>query len=319
PSGAPGPRRPGAPPRNPDRPRSLRRRGRLVLGRPAPRPHRLRAAAHPPRPRPRGGHGRAHQRPALPLPVPLPQRSRQRVLHRARGRAPPPLPRRRRLPLRQRRLRPRRGPPPRDAEGVPGSGVRRAPGLAPDLPRPLRLPRRVAEDPRARRQAGAGLRPIRRARPPRRLLRLRERPRRRLGGRERPPQPAGGPREGAADGRQPSCLRHDVRPRGLLTALIYLRGRGAIAHRRGHAPFTPGGMPPSNVMKFLIVASVVVGTLALLNPTKEDFAQFAQTRAQAVVADRARESSGLFGEIGRSVLGTLAREAAGRAVERTNY
>jgi len=78
-------------------------------------------------------------------------------------------------------------------------------------------------------------------------------------------------------------------------------------------------MPPSNVMKFLIVASVVVGTLALLNPTKEDFAQFAQTRAQAVVADRARESSGLFGEIGRSVLGTLAREAAGRAVERTNY
>ena len=72
-------------------------------------------------------------------------------------------------------------------------------------------------------------------------------------------------------------------------------------------------------MKFTIMSIVVLGTLALFNPSQDDFERYAQQRAQSIVSDQVRESTGFIGEMGASLMGTLVRKVAEGATERRNY
>ena len=73
-------------------------------------------------------------------------------------------------------------------------------------------------------------------------------------------------------------------------------------------------------MKFLFFLLIVLGTLALFNPDKDDFAGFIGERAQTAASDNVRASSGSYlGMDGESVVGTLTRALATGAFERSNY
>ena len=76
----------------------------------------------------------------------------------------------------------------------------------------------------------------------------------------------------------------------------------------------------SLVMRFSFLLLIVLGTLALFNPDKDDFAGFIGERAQTIVSDNVRASSGsLLGTGGGSVVAMLTRELARGSFERSNY
>ena len=73
-------------------------------------------------------------------------------------------------------------------------------------------------------------------------------------------------------------------------------------------------------MKFLLFVVVVVGTLALFNPSEEEFTSFARERTRDVVSENARAASGsLLGSVAGALAGEVARAIAGGSVERHNY
>jgi hypothetical protein len=70
----------------------------------------------------------------------------------------------------------------------------------------------------------------------------------------------------------------------------------------------------------LVLVLILLGTLALFNPSPEDFRAFAQQRVQDTISDHARAAGGgLFGDIGAAVGGTLAGALANRTAQRDNY
>ena len=73
-------------------------------------------------------------------------------------------------------------------------------------------------------------------------------------------------------------------------------------------------------MKFLFFLAVVAGTLALFNPSPDDFTTYVRERAEDVVGENAREAGGdLFGSLAGGLAGEVAGAIAGGAVERKNY
>jgi hypothetical protein len=73
-------------------------------------------------------------------------------------------------------------------------------------------------------------------------------------------------------------------------------------------------------MRFLILLVIVLGTLALFNPSQEDFTTFIQDRTRDVVTDVGRSAGGsLLGSVTGAVAGTVAGAIAGQAVERKNF
>ena len=70
-------------------------------------------------------------------------------------------------------------------------------------------------------------------------------------------------------------------------------------------------------MKFLFLTLIIVGTLVLFNPDKQDFTRFVAERVQTGITDSARgtSSGGLLGEGN----GTLTSELTRGAFERSNY
>ncbi len=70
----------------------------------------------------------------------------------------------------------------------------------------------------------------------------------------------------------------------------------------------------------LVLLLILAATLALFNPTQDDFRAFVQERMQDTISDHARAASGgLLGEIAGGIGGTLAGALAGRAAQRDNY
>lgn len=73
-------------------------------------------------------------------------------------------------------------------------------------------------------------------------------------------------------------------------------------------------------MKFTFFLLITLGTLALFNPDKDNFAGFIGERAQTAVSDNVRASSGsLLGTDDGSVVAMLTRELARGSFERSNY
>jgi hypothetical protein len=73
-------------------------------------------------------------------------------------------------------------------------------------------------------------------------------------------------------------------------------------------------------MRILLVAGVLLGTLALFNPDEEDFRSYVTERANEAISDRARSAGGsIFSDIVGSVGGTLAGHVASRTVRRDEY
>lgn len=73
-------------------------------------------------------------------------------------------------------------------------------------------------------------------------------------------------------------------------------------------------------MRVLLILGVLVGTMALFNPTEDDFRSFVTERASEAVSDHARSAGGsLFAGVVGSVGGTLAGAVASRAVRRDSY
>ena len=71
---------------------------------------------------------------------------------------------------------------------------------------------------------------------------------------------------------------------------------------------------------FFFILVILVGTLALFNPSREDFRAYAQERMQDTISDEARRAGGgLFGDVAGAVAGTLAGALADRTVRRDNY
>ena len=73
-------------------------------------------------------------------------------------------------------------------------------------------------------------------------------------------------------------------------------------------------------MRFLFFLVIVLGILAVFNPTREDFRAYAQERMADTISDRARAAGGgLFGDIGGAIAGGLAGSLASNAAQRDNY
>ena len=73
-------------------------------------------------------------------------------------------------------------------------------------------------------------------------------------------------------------------------------------------------------MRFSFLLLIVLGTLALFNPDKDNFAGFIGERAQTAVSDNAREIDGSFlGTGDGSVVGMLTTALTSGAFERSNY
>lgn len=80
------------------------------------------------------------------------------------------------------------------------------------------------------------------------------------------------------------------------------------------------GIKNPNAMRAFLILGVLVGTMALFNPTEDDFRAFVTERASEAVSDRARSAGGrLFSDVVGSVGGTLAGAVAARTVRRDNY
>src|SRR5690349_11151393 len=165
-----------------DRPPPLRRRRRLVrqpLEPPEPPPRRARADRPPHRRA--GGDGDPLGRPALGRALPLYDGARERPFQRPGPPDPADLDPPGGLPPRRRQLRHGRLAPARGGAALPRPAAGRGAARPSDLSHRLRLPEGDPEDPRARRETGAGIRDLPRW-PPRDLLLLPVRPRRRVGG-----------------------------------------------------------------------------------------------------------------------------------------
>ena len=73
-------------------------------------------------------------------------------------------------------------------------------------------------------------------------------------------------------------------------------------------------------MKSLLFVLIVLGTLALFNPSPDDFTAFVQERAQDVVTEHGRAAGGaLFGSVAGALAGEVAGALAGGSMERHNY
>ena len=138
----------------------------------------------------------------------------------------------RRLSARRRQLRARPELSARDRARLSRSTARRRAALAPDLSHRLRLSEGASEDPRARRQAGAGLRHFHR-RPTRRVLQLLERSRKRLGRHRGLSRSAGAARGGAAHGRESLRLRRDEPPAFVTLRQLVARERFRLVAAMG--------------------------------------------------------------------------------------
>jgi hypothetical protein len=73
-------------------------------------------------------------------------------------------------------------------------------------------------------------------------------------------------------------------------------------------------------MKSLLFVFIVLGTLALFNPSPDDFTAFVQDRARDVVSEHGRAAGGeFFGGVAGALAGEVAGAIAGGSVERDNY
>ncbi len=73
-------------------------------------------------------------------------------------------------------------------------------------------------------------------------------------------------------------------------------------------------------MKLLFVLGILVGTLALFNPTEADFRAFVQERMTDTISDVGRAAGGSFlGVVAGEIGGRLASTLAAETVERDNY
>src|SRR5690606_10159326 len=73
-------------------------------------------------------------------------------------------------------------------------------------------------------------------------------------------------------------------------------------------------------MKSLLFVLIVAGTLALFNPSQDDFTTFVQGRARDVVSEYGRTAGGdLFGDVVGALAGQVSGAIAGGSVERSNY
>jgi hypothetical protein len=73
-------------------------------------------------------------------------------------------------------------------------------------------------------------------------------------------------------------------------------------------------------MKSFLFVAVIAGTLALFNPTTDDFGEFIRERTEDVVSETARaEGERLFGEVTGGLTGQVTGALARGAVERRSF
>ncbi|MDX1421289.1 MAG: hypothetical protein R3181_15090 [Rubricoccaceae bacterium] len=73
-------------------------------------------------------------------------------------------------------------------------------------------------------------------------------------------------------------------------------------------------------MKLSLFVLIVLGTLALFNPSVDDFTVFIQERTRDVVSEKARAlGGGLFGETTGMLTSRVAGAVAGGSIERESY